>query len=173
MPMAPDTAGGRFLVLCLLLFAHALGDCLFQPRSLTRLKRRSGSALLAHGLVVAGAVLAVIAPFSIRDAVRAALLVGGAHLLIDRVKIGYEKRNIHPGRTRNGALVNIFDQVLHLGVILLVWRFFVFDLTFPGGPPAGAGWVFAVLAAAAVMMAVRVFIFFAHGEALNNGESRR
>ncbi len=96
------------------LLAHLLADFPFQPRVLVQYKMESPWGVFIHGLIHFLCYLLLAFPFLNHDPVLyAALMLFGAHMVIDFVKISAQKRLLHVGT----FVFYVADQLLHLAVI--------------------------------------------------------
>lgn len=98
----------------MLIFAHLLGDYLLQFNFLARWKARSLWGVVAHGGIV---TLMTLACASLVDPAwwRYAALIGITHTGIDVVRA----RLIHAKNTTWDLIYFLFDQVIHIGIIIL------------------------------------------------------
>ncbi|MEZ5063308.1 MAG: DUF3307 domain-containing protein [bacterium] len=110
--MSPASAA-----LAALLFAgHALGDFVLQTRWMIERKNRS-AGLLAHVATVAGAHLAMLAPWFGVTVALAIGAVAAAHLLVDIGKGLVSRR--WPERDLEWFTI---DQALHVAILWIAWR---------------------------------------------------
>ncbi len=98
----------------MLIFAHLLGDYILQFNFLARWKARSLWGVVAHGGIV---TLMTLACASLIDPAwwRYAALIGITHTFIDVVRA----RLIHAQNTTWDLIYYLFDQAIHIGIILL------------------------------------------------------
>ena len=98
----------------MLIFAHLLGDYILQFNFLARWKARSLWGVVAHGGIV---TLTTLACASLIEPAwwRYAALIGITHTFIDVVRA----RLIHAKNTTWDLIYFLFDQVIHIGIIIL------------------------------------------------------
>ncbi|MEK9149321.1 MAG: DUF3307 domain-containing protein [Candidatus Desantisbacteria bacterium] len=98
--------------------AHIVGDILLQPDFLSKKKRRERLFILLHGAILFTFFLFFGWGVFSWQWVIFCLLVTGFHILVDwtRIRIG-----------REGIIVGIIDQSLHLGSIVL-FAYILFQL---------------------------------------------
>lgn len=101
-------------MLTMLIFAHLLGDYLLQFNFLARWKARSLWGVVAHGGMV---TLTTLACAGLVDPGwwRYAALIGVTHTLVDVVRA----RLIHTTNTTWDLIYYLFDQAIHIGIIIL------------------------------------------------------
>ena len=96
------------------IFAHLLGDFVFQSGYLLKWKARSWKGFFLHGMIHFGLYLLVFFPFLLKwEAWATILLVSAIHTGIDDMKLWAD-------RTNKRYLRNFWvDQAAHLGVLLI------------------------------------------------------
>lgn len=97
-----------------LLLAHLLGDFVLQPRSWVRKRKEHIGYLLLHMLVHAVLLVILFLP-ELSDNLQLIIFIVCSHLLIDSLKIGWEKQ--WPYKPFH---IFIIDQFLHLLAIMAV-----------------------------------------------------
>lgn len=108
------------MILGYLIFAHLLGDFIFQPNRLIFWKMRSKMGVLVHVLIHFLLNLLILLPFIFNGnywLLSAISLVCFAHFWIDQAKINYDIR--HDKKT----LPFIIDQLMHVFTMILVYFF--------------------------------------------------
>ena len=109
------------MILKLLLIAHFLADFTFQGSTLAEEKKNSQGALLLHSTIYAGVMaLACFAGVKPLYALLPAAVFAVTHLVIDECKCLIARR-------WDSIWLFLIDQALHIGVIILVWRFFYLE----------------------------------------------
>lgn len=98
----------------LLIAGHIFADYYLQLSKLGAYKRKNLLALIAHALIWAF-VLSLILMFNNLFAPEKFCFLFITHFFIDWLKIRYFKASLHKIN-----LVNVMDQLLHLGTILVV-----------------------------------------------------
>ena len=116
-------------LLVLFIFAHILGDYYFQSEKLADKKAKSFSWLLLHGLLYAVGYGIVLCFFFSVNMLLGALILWGAHFVIDLIKWLFERRLSFPLHGKERPYIDVFkrmrmlylsDQVLHLLSIFAV-----------------------------------------------------
>lgn len=135
---APELAGPGATLFALLVCGHLLADFVLQTSWMVRHKARERKALAAHVLTVLGVQAACVLPvFHHPIALVFAGLIAALHGLIDLVK--------GRARPRFGLLPFLADQLLHLLVLVLVLRLWLYRFEGPPPTPFGPGelgWIF-------------------------------
>jgi len=114
------------MLLGYLIFAHLLGDFVFQPESLVRLKMKSMKGVFIHVLIHFVLGIIVLLPFVLHGYLWLIAVIFGIcffHFWIDQAKISYNLR--HDKKVRPFVI----DQLLHLLTILIAY-FFVGNVQF-------------------------------------------
>lgn len=116
--------GPEQALLALLVAGHAVGDFVFQTRTMVEGKERP-AVLLRHAGAVAAAHLLALAPFLSWPVVVAAGALGLAHGAVDGIKARIA------GRRRPGIVAFLADQAVHATIVVGAW------LLLRGMDPAG------------------------------------
>lgn len=119
------------MILGYLIFAHLLGDFIFQPNRLVLWKIKSKFGVLTHVFVHFLLNILVLLPFIINGhywLIFTVFIICFAHFWIDQAKISYDLKH------DKKVMPFLIDQLMHLLTILLVY-FFVQNtaLTLPEG----------------------------------------
>ncbi|MBI5754436.1 DUF3307 domain-containing protein, partial [Candidatus Peregrinibacteria bacterium] len=108
------------MILGYLIFAHLLGDFIFQPNRLVLWKIKSKCGILTHVIVHFILNLLILSPFIWNGhywVIAAAFLICFAHFWIDEIKISYDLKH------DKKVIPFLIDQLMHLLTILLVYFF--------------------------------------------------
>jgi hypothetical protein len=108
------------MLLGYLIFAHLLGDFVFQPESLVRLKMKSMKGVFIHVLIHFALGIIVLLPFIMHGYLWLIAVIFGisfCHFWIDQAKISYNLK--HDKKTK----AFVIDQLLHLLTLLLAYFF--------------------------------------------------
>lgn len=101
----------------LLLIAHLLGDYFFQPSYLAEKKKKSIIGLIAHVLIYTLFIFLVLLQFgNVWEIICCSIIVFISHFLIDYYRVKLTKRCSE----RISFWIFIIDQVLHIGLILII-----------------------------------------------------
>lgn len=114
------------MILGYLMFAHLLGDFIFQPTSLVHWKMKSKNGVFVHVLIHFMISALVIMPFIINGYVwllGIVAFISFTHFWIDQAKINYDLK--HDQKVKPF----IIDQLLHLLTLLVIY-FFIADIPF-------------------------------------------
>lgn len=107
-----------FLVVC-----HLLGDFLLQPRFIIERKKIFNKYMLIHGATMALAFFLPLFNFPAGRTIGATLIVFLSHVTIDSLRVEINRiLKLVPG-TYGGALSLGLDQILHISIIYLLFRF--------------------------------------------------
>lgn len=112
------------MILGYLIFAHLLGDFVFQPESLVKLKMKNVRGVLIHVIIHFILGVIVLLPFithGYKWLVIPVFIICFFHFLIDQAKINYDLK--HDKKVRPFVI----DQMLHM-LTLLVTYFFISDI---------------------------------------------
>lgn len=112
------------MILGYLMFAHLLGDFIFQPTSLVQWKMKSKNGVFVHVLIHFAISALIIMPFIINGyfwLLGIIAFISFTHFWIDQAKINYNIK--HDQKVKPF----IIDQLLHL-VTLLVIYFFIANI---------------------------------------------
>lgn len=108
------------MILFYLILAHVLSDFVFQPTDLVVWKKKSKKGLFVHALVHFTIVTLILLTFIVKGAyiyLFVAFLLAFFHFWIDLGKIYLDSKY------KKTAFTFVLDQILHLVVILLVYKF--------------------------------------------------
>lgn len=106
------------MILPYLIFAHLLGDFIFQPTKLVLWKSKSKLGTLTHSLIHFFVVTLVLSPFILKGYWELLLVAFGlafVHFWIDEAKINYDLK--HDER----VLPFMVDQIMHLITIVVAY----------------------------------------------------
>lgn len=112
------------MILIKLLLAHFIGDFFLQPNSWVKEKEKNkfkSAKLYLHVLIHIALLFLILWDISMWPLI---LIVGGSHLIIDGLKLTFQKHY-------NKRSLFFIDQALHILVIVAVtWIFIVMDIEF-------------------------------------------
>ena len=109
-------------ILLIMGIAHIIGDYLFQPETLVRLKTEKQRWLLFHALLYSVAMSALFLCVRFTSALVPLAIIAIAHLAIDELKIFVERKW---DNAKVKLICFCIDQILHLAVVVICWLLFV------------------------------------------------
>ncbi len=113
--------------LYLLLFSHICADYLCQSKRFVCHKRKNNLFLLFHVFLIWFFAFLFFLPYRSGKAIAVITVLAISHFAIDKSKIRLKKRRPKISK----KTLNVIDQCLHFLLILLAWRFFLFNLPTP------------------------------------------